>query len=182
MALPDRLTSVPAQITAGDTVRLTLAFADASAADGGVLTFAMAGVVVITPITGTANGAAWDVTIPSAVTTTLTAGTYQWRARLVEDGVTRTLTTGVTTAVADLATLSAGAALSWEETALPLVKAALNGTIEGEAKMFMIAGRQLMAFSFKELMTLKGQLEAAIAGQRGGTFGTPIHFNVVGMR
>ena len=182
MTLPDRLTAVPAQIVAGDTVRLTLAFSDADATAGGTLTFAMAGAVVITPVEGVANGSAWDVTLSAAVTATLTSGTYQWRTRLVEDGVTRTLTTGVTTAVADLALVSAGDTLSWEETALPIVKAALSGTIEGEMKMFMIGGRQVMTFSLKDLMTLKGQLESAIAAQRGGTFGTPIHFNVVGMR
>ena len=180
MALPDRLTSVPATITAGDTVRLTLTVADASAADGGVLTFAMAGAVVITPITGTANGVDWDVTIPSTVTTTLTAGTYQWRTRLVESAVTRTVQTGVTTVVADLATVAAGETLSWEEKALPVVEAALSGTIEGEMKMFMIGGRQVMTFSLKELMTLRGQLQAAIAGKRGSSFGTPIWFNVTG--
>lgn len=168
-------------MTAGDTVRLTLTVADASAADGGVLTFAMAGAVVITPITGTANGTDWDVTIPSTVTESLSAGTYQWRCRLVEESVTRTVQTGVTTVVADLAALSAGDALSWEEKALPVVEAALNGTIEGEMKMFMIGGRQVMTFSLKELMTLRGQLQAAIAGKRGTTFGTPIHFNVVGL-
>ena len=162
-------------------MRLTLTVADASAADGGTLTFAMAGAVVITPIAGVANGVDWDVTIPSTVTEALSAGTYQWRTRLVEESVTRTVATGVTTVVADLAALSAGDALSWEEKALPVVEAALSGTIEGEMKMFMIGGRQVMAFSFKELMTLRGQLVAAIAGKRGTGFGTPIHFNVVGM-
>jgi hypothetical protein len=180
VALPDRLTSVPATITAGDTVRLTLAVADASAADGGTLSFAMAGAVVLTPITGAANGAAWDVTLSSAVTTTLTAGTYQWRVRLTESGVVRTVQTGATTVVADLATVAAGAAVSWEEKALPIVEAALSGTIEGEMKMFMIGGRQVMTFSLKELMTLRSQLLAAIAAKRGTTFGVPIRFNVVG--
>lgn len=162
-------------------MRLTLAVADASAADGGVLTFAMAGAVVITPITGTANGTDWDVTIPSTVTASLSAGTYQWRTRLVESAVTRTVQTGATTVVADLATLAAGDAVSWEEKALPIVEAALNGTIEGEMKMFMIGGRQVMTFSLKELMTLRGQLQSAIAAKRGASFGTPIWFNVVGM-
>ncbi len=161
-------------------MRLTLALADASAADGGTLSFAMAGAVVLTPITGTANGTAWDVTLSSAVTTTLTAGTYQWRLRHTESGVVRTVQTGATTVVADLATVAAGAALSWEEKALPVVEAALSGTIEGEMKMFMIGGRQVMTFSFKELMTLRGQLLAAIAAKRGTTFGTPIRFNVTG--
>ncbi len=172
---------MPATITAGDTVRLTLTVADASAADGGALTFAMAGAVVITPITGVANGVDWDVTIPSTVTESLSAGTYLWRTRLVEEAVTRTVQTGATTVVADVAALSAGEALSWEEKALPVVEAALSGTIEGEMKMFMIGGRQVMTFSLKELMTLRGQLQAAIAGKRGSGFGTPIHFNVVGM-
>ncbi len=181
MALPDRLTSVPATITAGDTVRLTLAFADADATAGGTLSFVMAGAVVIDPIAGVANGAAWDVTIPAYVTEALTAGSYRWRVRHTETSVLRTVSTGVTTVVADLAALSAGAALSWEETALPVVEAALSGTIEGEMKMFMIGGRQVMTFSLKELMTLRSQLQAAVAAKRGTTFGTPIWFNVVGM-
>jgi hypothetical protein len=170
---------VPATITAGDTVRLTLTVADASAADGGVLTFAMAGAVVITPITGSANGTDWDVTIPSTVTESLSAGTYQWRTRLVESAVTRTVQTGVTTVVADLATLSAGDALSFEEKALPIVEAALNGTIEGEMKMFMIGGRQVTTFSPKELREWRDYLKTEIAKQRGGGARAVVSFYAV---
>jgi hypothetical protein len=45
--------------------------------------------------------------------------------------------------------------------------------------MFMIGGHQVMTFSLAELMTLRSTLQAAIRAQRGGTFGTPIRFNVM---
>ncbi len=171
MTLPDRFTDVPAQIIAGDTVPLTLSFSAADAADGGALTFALAGAVVITPVVGVANGSAWNVTLPSTLTAALLPGSYAWRTRLVQDGETRTLSTGTTTVTADLATLGAGDALSWEEKALRAVETALTGTIEGEMKMFMIGGRQVQTFSLKELMTLRSQLKAAVAAQRGRAFG-----------
>lgn len=168
VALPDRLTAMPATFTAGDTVRLRLTVADASAADGGTLTLALAGASTLTA-SGVAAGAAWDVTLPASETAALERGTYAWRTRLVEDGVTRTVGSGVVTITPDLATLAPGEAQSWDEKTLAIVEAALTGTITGEMRRYMIAGRQVETFSLKELIDLRNQLERRIAAQRRGS-------------
>lgn len=168
VALPDRLTAMPATITAGDTVRLRLTVADASAADGGTLTLSLAGAESLT-VTGVASGAAWDVTVTNLQTAALGSGTYRWLTRLVESGVTRTVGTGTVVVEADLATVGAGAAVSWEETTLAVVEAALNNTISGEMRMYMIAGRQVMTLQPAELMRIRAQLKNEIARQRRGS-------------
>jgi hypothetical protein len=55
-----------------------------------------------------------------------------------------------------------------EERTLAVVEAALAGTIEGETRVYMIAGRQVQTFTPNELMQLRVQLQAAIAMQRTG--------------
>lgn len=171
VALPDRLTAMPATITAGDTVRLRLTVADASAADGGTLTLSLAGAESLT-VTGVASGAAWDVTVTNLQTAALGSGTYRWLTRLVESGVTRTVGTGTVVVEADLATVGAGAAVSWDEQTLAVVEAALSNTLTGEMRRYMIAGRQVETFSFKELLELRKQLQRNVAAlRRGSAFG-----------
>ncbi len=158
----DRLTSVPNTITAGDTVEMTLAYADFSAANGGTLTFALAGAVVES-WTATANGTGFDVTLADTETAALLTGLYQWRTRITEDGVTTTLDWGSLTVAPDLADVAAGDLVSYEAKLLPIVEEALLGTIQGEHRMLMVNGRQLQTFSPKELMALRDQLKANLA-------------------
>jgi hypothetical protein len=162
---------MPATLTAGDTVRLRLTVANASAADGGTLTLSLAGASTLT-VTGVASGTAWDVTLTNTETAALEQGTYQWRTRLVESGVTYTAASGTVTVLPDLAAMAPGDGQTWDERTLTIVEAALQGTLSGEMRRYMIGGRQVETFSLKELMDLRNQLRRNIAStRRGSAFG-----------
>jgi hypothetical protein len=177
----DPLTRIPATITSGDSVAVTLTRPDYPATAGWSLTWALAGPSVVT-VASVAAGAAHTLTLTATQTAVLSAGAYRWSLRAVNGSTSATIEVGRLTVEADLATLAAGETLDWAEKTLTIAKAALAGTLEGEMKMYMIAGRQVMTFSPDELMRLISQLEARVGAIQTGTFGTPILFNVVGMR
>lgn len=158
----ERLTSIPATITAGDSVAITLTLADYPASDGWSVSWALAGPSVLT-VTSTADDDDHLLDATIAETSALTAGLYQYRVRATLSTASYTIEKGTLTVEADLGTASDGDFTAWEETTLAIVEAALAGTIEGEMKMHMIAGRQVMTFTPAELMALRRQLKNAIA-------------------
>lgn len=132
-------------------------------------------------VTATDDGAQWTVTLTAATSAGLTAGEYRWALRATASGVVQTLASGTCTVTPDLTAIDEDVR-TWEEQTLAVVKAALKGTIEGETRMYMIAGRQVQTFSPDELMRLKDRLEAVVQAQRTGTFGVALRFDVVGLR
>lgn len=177
----DDLTAIPATLTAGDSYGIVLSLSDYPATSGWSLDFAIAGPSV-KAWTSAADGDGHRFTLSTADTTALTAGTYQWRVRATDGTNARVIQSGTLVVEADLGEVAPGATLSFAEEALPIVEAALRGTLEGEMKMYMIAGRQVMTFTPDELMRLRGTLSAEVQARRTGTFGTPVLFTVTGMR
>lgn len=187
MTLP---TLPPTAFEAGTTVAFTVpatetSLGTVSPAGGWGLTWHLRGVSEA-DVTATANTDTWTVTLTATASQALGAGGYTWALRGTL-GVTPTqqvvtLSTGVLTVTPDMLEALAGDLQSWEEKTLAVVHAALDGTIAGEMKMYMIGGRQVMTFSLDELMALRTRLLYTIRAQRGQGFGTPIRFDVVGMR
>lgn len=174
------LTTPPDSITAGDSVQFTVSPNGFRASDGGTLTFALAGMSVL-EVTGAANGDAWDVTLTAAQTAALAVGTYRWRLRVAEGATVTTVDTGRLTVEPDLATLSYGSGIGYAERTLAIVEAALTGTLEGEMKMYMIAGRQVQTFSLDELRRHRSALLTEIAALRGEGFGVPVVYSYRGL-
>lgn len=177
----DPLPCIPATITAGDSLALRLSLSAYPATAGWALTWHRNG-----PETGavafTADGDAHVATLSGADTRTWAPGRYRWLLRAELGSVTTTVRSGETDVQPDLATALPGAGTTWEERTLAIVEAALEGTLEGGMKLYMIGGRQVQTLSVAELTKLRAELRAAIHMQRGEGFGVPVRFDVVGLR
>jgi len=177
----DDLTAIPATITAGDSYGIVLSYSDYPATSGWGLSFAIAGAST-QAWDSTADGDAHRLTLATTETAALAAGTYTWRIRATDGTDTRTIDFGSLVVEPDIGELAPGEALSFAEKTLSVVEAALAGTLEGEMKMYMIGGRQVMTFTFDELLRLRATLTAEVQAKKYGTFGTPVLFTVTGMR
>lgn len=176
------MTSTPATITAGDSYTLTLTYSDYPASAGWVLAFAVAGPSVDS-WTSTASGDAHVLTLTAAETAALIPGTYQTRLRAVRSGVVETIETGALTVAADLFAAQPGEYASYWESLKAAAESALTTLMSGGAvQMVTILGRQTMFRSPADCLKVIGVCESRIAAARSRTFGTPMRFDVVGMR
>lgn len=177
----DPLPCIPATITAGDSLALRLSLSVYPATAGWALTWHRNG-----PEAGTVafarDGDAHVATLTGADTRTWAPGHYRWLLRAELASVTITVQSGSLDVQPDLARAMPGAGATWEERTLAIVEAALAGTLEGGMKLYMIAGRQVQTFGVDELLKLRNKLRATVDLQRSGSFGTPVRFDVVGMR
>jgi hypothetical protein len=127
-------------------------------------------------ITATDDGTTWTVALSPTASAALSAGSYRWALRASQGTpvtAVTTLSSGTVTVTPDLS--AAGEDVrTWEERTLAIVEAALAGTLEGETRMYMIAGRQVQTFAPAELMRLRAQLQTTIAAQRGTGFGVAV--------
>lgn len=179
--MPHTLTAIPATITAGDSYAITLTLSAYPASAGWALSYAIAGPQVET-WTSAASGDAHVLTLSSASTATLPAGTYTYRVRAARSGDAVTVLSGVQTVAADLGAAVPNEYVSWAQRTLAIVEAALTNTLTGEMKMYMIWGRQVQTFTPDELFKARARLKAEIAQATTRTFGVPVRFDVVGMR
>lgn len=176
------LTAIPTTITASDSYVITLSLSDYPASAGWSLTFGVAGPSV-DAWTSVASGDAHVLTLPSADTAQLTAGTYQTRLKATNAGVVDTIATGVMSVLPDLFTATAGEYTSYWETLKAAAETALTTLMGGGAvQMVTILGRQTMFRSPDDCLRIIGVCESRIAAARSRTFGTPMRFDVVGMR
>ena len=164
----DDLTAIPATITAGDSYGIVLTYSDYPATSGWSLELAVAGRSVST-WTSTDEGDAHRLTLTTAETTALGAGTCSYRIRATDGTDARTVETGTLVVEADLAELAPGAATSYWETLLTSAQEALTAIMAGQgASMYMIGGRQWMFKSADECLRVIAQCEQRIARQRNG--------------
>jgi hypothetical protein len=147
------------------------------------LSLALAGVDTLT-VTSTPNGAAHALSFTAGQTAALGAGVYQYRVRATDGTTVTTIQSNVTTVVADLGTLVPGEIR--ESYWATLKKAAEDALVMlmagGAVQMATIMGRQTMFRSPTDCLKVIATCEARLLASQSGTFGTPIHFNVVGMR
>lgn len=176
------LTSVPTRLIAGDSYTITLSLADYPASAGWALSLAIAGVSVDT-WTSAASGDAHVLTLPAAETAALGAGTYQYRVRATNAGVVETLETGTLAVEADIGAATAGELASYWEALKTAAQTALTTLMDGGGvQMVTILGRQTMFRSPQDCLRIIAHCEARLTAERYRTFGTPIRFDVVGMR
>ena len=172
----DRLTAIPAAIIAGDTVAITMTLSDYTSPTWAIA-WTLAGPDTLS-VTSTDSVPNHLLDLTSSQTSGLGAGLYQWRTRVTDGTTVTTVGSGVLTVTADLATLGAGEATPWEVTQLAVVEEALAGTLTGEMRRYMIAGRQVETFGVDELWSLRAKLKDAVARLTSGgvraqaTFGT----------
>lgn len=180
MAAPS-LTAMPETITAGLTVKYTVTHSDYPASDGWALKLYLAGISVITPINGNASGDAFAVTLSSAVTATLKAGTYTWRELVTKSGETYEAASGVVRVLPDIAQAGAGDFQSADEKMLAIVEAALEGRLSQDMESYSIAGRAVTKIPASELLAIRSQLKAAVAARaRGDKWGRTVKVRFTG--
>lgn len=175
------LTAVPTTLLAGDSYTLTLTTPDYPASAGWTLTFAVAGPSVDT-WTSAASGDAHVITLPAADTAALLPGGYQSTLRASKGATVTTITRGTCAVEADVVTAAVGALETWAEKTLAIIEAVLANTATDAMKMYMIGGRQVMTHTLPELMALRAQLRTEVQMTKTRTFGTPLRFDVVGLR
>jgi hypothetical protein len=94
-----------------------------------------------------------------------------------------TVTTGTCTVAADIGALAAGEGVSYWQCLKTAAETALLTMMEnGAMQSLMISGRQTMFYTPDQLRRLISECNAQLAALSARTFGTPIRFNVVGMR
>lgn len=160
----DNLTSMPATIVAGSTVKLTLTYGDFPADAGWALKLYLAGARIIAPVTGSASGKGFNLTLSSTVTATLVEGTYQWEARATKSGETYVAEAGLVRVQADISAARAGDRQAWAERALAVVEARIEGRLTADQEEFQIHGRAVKRIPMSELLGIRAQLKAELRG------------------
>lgn len=166
--MPTTLTAVPNSLTAGDSYAITLSLSDYPATAGWSVKLALAGLSVAEVIS-VASGADHTLTLASATTAALSAGTYQYRLRVVNGSDAQTIETGVLAVMADLAALGPGEGQAWAEKTLAIVESVLANTATSEMKSYMIGGRQVQSLSLDELRRLRAELRREVVALRAGS-------------
>jgi hypothetical protein len=170
-----RLTTIPAAIIAGDTVRVTLSIGSYAAPEWS-LSWSLAGADTLS-VESADNGSGHDLTLTAIETASLGAGLYQWRVRATDGSEVLTVQTGVLTVTADLSQLSGGDATPWEATALTVLQSSIAGSVEQNMAEFQIDGRRVTEIPLAERLKLLAWLESRIAARSGDAFGTPVRYS-----
>jgi len=139
-------TTVPAVITAGDTLAWTRSLADYSAADGWVIAYRLINAAGKIDITGTASGQDHAVNVSAATSAGYAAGDYTYQEFVTKAAERHTTAVGSITIRPNLAAQAAGfeARGTWTK-ALADLRAALATwiTSSGQVAEYEIAGRRM---------------------------------------
>jgi hypothetical protein len=160
------VTTLPAQITAGDTLTFTQTLADYPANNGWVLHYRLINALGKFDITSSASGSDHLISVLAATTAGYTAGTYDWQAYV--DGVSSqrfTIGTGRVVIMPNLAGQSAGFDnRSTARKALDSINAWLANRDLAVAE-YQIAGRSMKYIPITELLSLRSKLQFEVKGE-----------------
>lgn len=162
------LTAVPAQLTQGDSYRLTLSPSDYPASAGWTLSLAVAGATEA-DWTSTPSGDAHAFTLTAASTQTLAPGTYTYRVRATNAPDVETFERGTLTVLADVGRAASGSLQSYAERMLTICKQARESILAGESRGFMIDGRQMQFHSLAEVAKEEAHWRRELAAERRGS-------------
>lgn len=162
-------TTWPTTFAAGTTVKATRSFSDYSASDGWSVTLYVVGASVMSPVVGSANGSSFDFTMTATATAGLLPGTYVWRELASKAGENYIADSGTFVVSADVRTLGAGDAQSFEEKALALVEARLLARYSEDMETFAIAGRSVAQIPHDELLAIRDSLIERIRLRNAGS-------------
>jgi len=175
------LTALPSTLTAGDSYTITLSLAAYPASAGWSLAWTVAGPSVDT-WTSVASGDGHVLTLPSADTAKLGAGDYRSALKATKPGTATTVSASTVRVVGDLATFAPGEAVSYYQQLKAAAQQALLVLMQsGAPQMTTIMSRQTMFRSPDDCRRIIADCDQQLAAARG-TFGTPIRFDVVGLR
>jgi hypothetical protein len=164
----------PVQATAGSTWRWKWASATYPVSEGWTLSYSLNGVSRLTWSAGWVAADGATITIPATSTAVIKAGRYEltrvWTGSGTYSGQVFTEPLDALTVTANPATVAAGVAVSFAETNLAAVKAAITARLAGDQPVeYSIGGRSVVKMSLLELQQVRVSLEAElrrINGQR----------------
>jgi hypothetical protein len=173
--VPDPLASIPAEITAGETVQWYQDVDSEYAPGGSYGVHLYLSGASVRALAAAEDEGRWLVTLPAAGTTgsgTMTPGTYEWIAYAVTgtgDAIERRrLGAGVVTVLPNLVTAAAGDRRSHAERALPLLEQQYRELAATKLESYTIAQRQGHYRKLAELRAEIAAMRAEIARARNG--------------
>lgn len=156
---------------AGDTATWTKALADASPADGSVLSYAIVGPTVVagSKLTIAPNTSDWTVTLPGSVSANFIAGVYRWTAFVTLSGARRVVDEGVFTVRADAAQV-AEPVISHSAKMLAVIEAEIEARLTpsssqplgGANDSYSINGRSIAKMKMAELEQLRDRYRVEV--------------------
>lgn len=121
------------------------------------------------------------ITLSTAETGQLAAGTYQWLLRATKLPDVETLDAGTLVVLADIAQLAPGDGVLWLEQVVSVLRASITGSLTGGIASYMIGSRQVQEIPIQQRVRLLAQCEAQLAAARGfGGFGQPVRMTARG--
>lgn len=162
--------SIPTQLTAGDSLRLSIPSRGRTVADGWALTLVLAPAAGGARLSASTTAADPDdanahlLTVPAATTAGWAAGDYTWVLQASRTTERETLATGQTTVRPDPAAGTATMDLrSTARKALDAINAYLADSSNLAAASYSIAGRSLSRWPRAELLAERGKWQAEVA-------------------
>lgn len=153
------VSSVPVQFSAGNTVNLTLAFADFSAATWTLaLVFSRVGYSPVT-FAGSASGTSFTVTLTSTITAAMPAGTWNWTAYVTSGGERTTADSGTVQILPDL---SQTRTRSTSRIQLDAINAAITSIVSGKFSTVSFNGQTFTRQNLDMLMRQRTDLAADV--------------------
>jgi hypothetical protein len=159
----------PTLATSGSTWKWTTASAAYPVSEGWALSYVIAGVRSLVWSTGyVANdGTTHTITIPPAATLPLLTGRYEitrvWTGSGTYSGVRYTEALPALTVLPDPATVQDGDRVTFAETNLAAVEAALTARLAGDQpEEYSIGGRSVKKISIPELRSMRTALQAEL--------------------
>lgn len=160
--VPDLPTSIPAQLTAGDTAAWLRTYADYPASAGWVLAYYLVKTDAQIAFQSTASGDDHQILVAAATTADWAAGGYQFQERAEKAGEKFTLATGRIQVLPNLAAATSGVdARSHARKVLDVLEAWLESRANWAAD-FSVAGRSVRHIPVPELLVLRDTYRAEV--------------------
>lgn len=156
----ENLTKIPAQITAGDSLRFTVDLADYPAPDW-VLSYSLVKSGVQIVFSSTPDGTSHLVSVPAAITALYSPGTYHYQAKAISGSDVGTVERGVVEVLTDFSTQTTGLdARTWLDIAIDALEAAIAGRADKTQLAQKIGGIEVQHMSLAEQLDALDRLKA----------------------
>jgi hypothetical protein len=154
--------SIPAEITAGDTVSWQQAGGDYPASAGWALAYTLVSSTKVLQVSATADGDDYAVTVDAATTAAWDAGSYRVQAYVTKGTDRHTIGTGLVRVLPNLAAATGGLDT---RTHAQKVLDAINGWLESQAPVYgamEINGRKISYYPLADLLKLRDRYQLAV--------------------
>ena len=158
--------SVPATLRAGDSIEWVSGASDYPANAGWTLSWRLINPSGKIDITSSASGADHAVAVAAATSAAWPAGRYEWVCFANNAGQRKTIATGLTEVLPDLAAQTAG--FDTRTTARKLLDAIESALINRASRTdleYEIAGRRIKSMSHGELLSARDKLKREVASE-----------------